>query len=183
MFKLSGDKATQESQVMDRFLEGFNSWEDRRIENCQQLPENDHDFAATIGSVAGHIQLTELVDRAYRTPISRETYEAGLGTPWIYDKPRSIPDHLDEEARDSALKNVILAKLGKRYTRPPHGFLWLVIFTTAHYLTAFMRDGVLQESEGLKRARQALASIEDLPFHEVWFTNLQTRPIGIWPLR
>ena len=42
---------------------------------------------------------------------------------------------VDPELRDEALSKTIAQKLAKKYAPPARGELWLVVFTTAHYLT------------------------------------------------
>lgn len=182
MFQLSGDKKTQEEQVAQRFLELFGGYVlDEPVTNLRPLPENDHDFAVTVGGANVILQITELVDRMYTFSMTEEEYRAGRWS-CVYLVPgEAVPRRLDEGLRDDALAAVIQHKLQKMYAKPEQSMLWLVVFTTAHYSTEFMRGGVLQVSEGLARARRTLNEYPSVPFSEVWFSDLQSRPVKVWP--
>ncbi|WP_050030817.1 hypothetical protein [Verrucomicrobium sp. BvORR034] len=180
--QLSDDKATQETEAATRFVHKFNeAFPSRQITELTQLPENDHDFSAFVAGSRVHLQLTELVDRTYTFAMSEQEYRAGKWACAVHDKSGGIPRRIDEEVRDQALGNVIKAKLAKQYAKPSGSSLWLVVFTTVQYLTEYMSEGRLQVSNGLQLARQSLSMTSAHPFAEIWFTDLQTRPVSVWP--
>jgi hypothetical protein len=88
---------------------------------------------------------------------------------------------LDEELRDQALCDVVEKKARKNYSSTAGTPIWLVVFTTTHYPAEYFKNGQLRISEALARARRYLASAR-FAFHEIWFTDLQSQPMRIWPV-
>ena len=91
------------------------------------------------------------------------------------------PRRVDVAWRDRALADLVSQKIAKSYAKPANCELWLVVFTTMHYLTEYVESGVLRVSEALRLARARLQGTTSAPFDEVWITNLRTRPVRIWP--
>jgi hypothetical protein len=162
--KLSDEKSIQETEAISIFI-GQLRWLGVHLPEPRGLPEADHDFLIANGRDWLHIQLTELVDRTFATEL-----EGGAKI-------------IDTTAQIAALSNLIETKLRKRYAKPSNGQLWLVIFTTAHYPTEYVEGHVLKCSAGLLAARRLLGSCPSCPFDAIWFTNLITRPVQVWPAR
>ncbi len=181
--RLSSDKERQEFEVAGRFVETFNRIDSaRQISDVRQLPEADHDFSASVAGISLKVQVTELVDRSYTFDMSIEEYNAGNWSTATLDSPGQIPRRVDEELKRRALADTIARKLSKHYAKSKEGLTWLLVFSVADYLTEFYCGGVLQVSEGLAFARASLANAPAGAFDEVWFTNLQTRPVRVWPV-
>jgi hypothetical protein len=182
--QLSDTKSEQEMQVGVRFVEGFNGLGNgRKIAQLRPLAEADQDFSAYVSGVPLQVQLTELVDRSYTFEMTMDEYNAGQFHEAIQKGYGAMPQRIDPELRDDALWVAIAGKLRRRYAAPEAGEFWLVVFTTqALYLTECVEAGVPRVSEALRRARSRLVDYGPLPFTEVWFTNLQNRPVRVWPV-
>lgn len=180
--RLSSVKEDQEREVATYFVEDFNSlYTDRPITNLVTLGQDNNDFAAQISGGPLILEITELVGRSYLVEMTREEYDRGGWAECVYGGPDAVPRRVDRERRDNELWRVIENKL-PRYAPPKRGALWLIVFTTqSDYLTEHNQGGASHQSEALRRARNRVAESGINPFSEIWFTNMETRPIQIWP--
>jgi len=82
-----------------------------------------------------------------------------------------------------SLWRAIERKLQKRYSPgSPARPLWLLIFSTSPCIeTLYIRAGRLMVGRPLAVARMVLHAQGAGPFSQVWFTNLVTRPVRVWP--
>lgn len=158
--KLSEDRTEQEKGAINIIADQFRRM-GRPIIDVKQLPESDHDFEASCDGKRVIIQLAELVSRNFHDP---DTFI------------------LDTAAEAAALTNVISGKLNKHYARPNGSEFWLVIFSTYPYATEYWQGGVRKVSEGLMNVRKMLTGCTDNSFDEIWFSNLQTNPVKIFPV-
>jgi hypothetical protein len=183
MEQLSGVKEVQELQVATKFVEALNGLGlGPEITDLRPLGQFGHDAAALVAGVPLEIQLTELVDRTYIFEMTAEEYGAGKFIEAVQLSHGARPHRIDPVLRDEALWRVIEKKLNKSYTTPRVGSLWLLVFSTnVLYSTEYVEAGVPTVSIGLKLARTKLAASGSGPFAEVWFSNLQTRPVRVWP--
>jgi hypothetical protein len=58
---------------------------------------------------------------------------------------------------------------------------WLLVFATFPYEMEYWHKGAKKTSERLRRTRAALGQLAHNPFQRIWFTDMQTTPIRIWP--
>lgn len=183
VFQLSNVKERQEKQALEHFIQGFNDRSNnRQITQYSQLPENDQDFIISIDGSEVQVQLTELVDRTFTFPMSQEEYNGSAWTEGIQKERGQIPWRVDVAKKRVALKELIRGKVEKHYAKSDKITIWLVIFTTcSNYFLECYEDGVLQISESLKQAHDYLHGMSIVTFDEVWFTDLQTRPVRVWP--
>jgi hypothetical protein len=184
MRQLSGVKESQELEAAVHFVDAFNTLATgRTISDLRQLEQDAHDFSARVGEAPLQIQLTELVDRSFTFEMSDAEYDSGRFSEAIQLGYGQRPHRIDPELRDQALWALISKKLSKSYSAPSQAELWLLVFTTnVSYMMEYVNAGVPKVSRALQHARDQLASIGAKPFVEVWFTNLQTRPVKVWPL-
>jgi hypothetical protein len=177
---LSSDKPEQELEAARRFVELHNAaYPLDQINSLEQLPENEHDFRAAKGNLPILIQLTELVDREYAAPMSQEEYDRAEWQVAVQKSYGEIPWRVDTQKRDMALSNLINKK-ASRYA-PSSTALWLVVFTTdAGYLVEHQQNGGVVQSTALQNARSKLTDHAHQLFGEIWFTDLETRPILVW---
>lgn len=183
MSQLSQDKEEQEAGVMERFMNSFNQLPYQvKFTSYKQLSEADHDFEVV--SNEGHItiQITELVERYYAKSISEEEYNKGIYDHYILKKSGEIPWGVDMKLLNSSLKDSIKKKLNKHYAKSNSEVLWLLVFCTSSYVsTEYVHDGQHKTSNILDEARNYLDSKSEFVFDEIWFTNLETRPVRVWP--
>jgi uncharacterized protein (DUF433 family) len=183
MFRLSDEKQTQEREVIERFANLYNEIDDgNQISEIRQLPEYDHDFSITLGKVKVQVQLTELVERSFISPITEEEVKTKKGEDIALKWSGGVLFRIDIEQKNAALTNLIKQKLDMNYAKSSDTFIWLVVFSTSPYCMEYVKGGQLYMSEGLAQAQEYLKGLSRIVFGEVWFTNLQTRPIKVWPI-
>lgn len=184
MRQLSEIKEVQELEAVSTFADLFNSLEaERQIRDITQLEQNGQDFSVRIGSTTVEIQLTELVNRSYLFEMSQAEYDAGRFKETVQLEYGKQPLRVDPLLRDKALWALIAKKIAKSYSPPANADLWLLIFTTdTFYLTEYVAAGVPTVSPALQFARAQLAALGPGPFKEIWFTNLETMPVRVWPM-
>ena len=169
---------------MERFIHGLNghAWH-RRVTGYEKLPEADHDFRLDTSEGPITVQLTELVEREYAKPISMNEQRHGKHQHLIQKDLDGTTLAVDIHALRTCLTRAIQRKLDKHYSKPDSETLWLVMFCTSTYLlTEYYDAGQLKVSDALVEARRYLRSLRDCIFDEIWYTNLQTRPIRVWPV-
>lgn len=184
MDQLSGIKEQQELQVAVKFVDAYNRLQlGPSITDVEPLEQNDHDAIAFMNGLPLQIQVTELVQRAYTFEMTQEEYDGGKFKEAVQLGYGARPHCIDTALRDEALWRVIENKLNKSYSVPARGALLLLVFTTdTLYHTEYVNAGVPTVSAALQHARNMLAALGRGPFSHVWFTNLQTRPVRIWPV-
>lgn len=184
MHTLSSEKETQELEAIHFFKEGLGKKSPGLfIQKIGKLPEYGHDFSLDTSNGHVTVQLTELVERAYARPLTAEEDGKCLYKEYIAKEYGAIPWGVDTEQRDAALYRAIEKKIERKYAKELGEQLWLVVFTTStYYLVEYSEASVLRQSPALLMAREYLQKLQQPVFDEVWFTNLQTVPIRIWPL-
>jgi hypothetical protein len=181
-YRLSSEKELQEKQAIDRFIEVYNiCFPDLIITDVQQLPENDHDFNVKIGNKSTIIQLTELVDRTFTFPLTEDEYKHKIWDAYIQKGFGEILWGIDIRKQNDALTDLIKLKLSKNYGANSDEDIWLVIFSTFIYEAESSQNGKKIVSEGLKKARQFLEQTDSVVFSKIWYSNLITIPVLIWP--
>ena len=184
MKKLSENKEQQESGAMNIFLEFMKiTRPELKMDIDHKLPEADHDFLlkSTNGPIT--VQLTELVEGDFIFQKAKGKNNKGEHREYIHNSYGHMLWAVDNELRDSALVRAIETKVKKNYSKGISEILWLVIFSTSSFLQTEWYEGEQRrESKALLAARGYIANLQDFIFDEVWFTNLETKPIKIWPL-
>ncbi len=182
IFKLPEEKEPQEKRAFEIFAHQYNKLSPEfQIGDFEQLSENDQDFDLTVNGKKVEAQLTELVDRSYTFPPSEDEYLKGDYISYIQKEFGGPLYGVDESGKSTALTDLLRQKIGKNYAKSGGKPLWLVIFTTAVYFLEGHEGGQFRSFEALTLARHYLASEGRNVFDEIWFTNLITRPVKIWP--
>jgi hypothetical protein len=182
-FSLSHKKTEQERSVAEVFIRSFNEQSSIRIiENLIPLSPNDHDFQFNVNNKATLLQVTELVEREFIFPLTMEEYKKSACDGYIQKDDSLIPWGIDFEKKNNALLSAIKKKIDMHYACDETKDLWLLVFTTSQfYETEYISGGKIQISEALARARKYCQQ-RDMVFKEIWFTNLLTRSVQIWPM-
>ncbi|RJX36078.1 MAG: hypothetical protein C4525_01850 [Desulfarculus sp.] len=180
---LSSDKPIQEQQVAEIFIAAYNqAFPETAFDECRPLPENDQDFVLLGPGREIDLQITELVSRAYTFEMTREEYDRCDWKVATQKEYGGIPWRIDTDKRDAALFAQITKKQAKRYARTAGRDLWLLVFTTdGLYETEYYSAGSLRTSAALNFTRDNLKKQTSVGFENIWFTNLQTRPVLVWP--
>jgi len=183
MFELSQEKEEQEIGAVEKFIDGINQLSDYpNVNGFDKLPEADHDFTLDTSAGSITVQLTELVERDYAKPISKQEYNEGKYHDFIQKAPGMTPWAVNTHCLQNYLRRAIERKLEKLYAKPDSDALWLVVFCTSTYLqTEYYEGGRLRVSAALIEARKYLQTLPNCVFDEIWYTNLLTRPVRIWP--
>lgn len=176
---LSSEKERQELEAITLFVGLFNELNARQLSGLVPLEQDDHDFSAKVDGALVNIQLTELVDRLW----IRDSPPPGqsLGRLQIHLVGTGT-NYVDVPALDDALRGLIETKMNKHYAKPERGAFWLVVFCTGSYVLEHISEGKLVQTQALELARNFLKTLTaPMPFDEIWFTDLQTVPIQVWP--
>ena len=100
----------------------------------------------------------------------------------IHRGAASLPLAIGVPSRDNVIANAIRKKYEKHYAKGQGEKLWLLIFSTSAYLsTVFWESGERKTSQAYNNAVAYVQSEENPIFAEVWFYNLQTRPVRVSP--
>lgn len=180
---LSQDKQLQEEEVTKLFIKSFNRQSgDRKIINYKKLPEHSQDFLLSTKSNEIYLQVTEIVEREFTSPMTQEEYDYGDWKNAYLKKSGEIPWKLDKKKMEKALFHTINKKIDQRYFKVEGKELWLLVFTTfTLYETKYVYQKEYYDSNALILARNKLSKIHDLVFDEIWFTNLLTNAVQVWP--
>jgi hypothetical protein len=182
VYRLSDEKPLQERAAIQQFAAQLEKCYDMGPIGIEQLPERDQDFVLTVGGRPVLVQLTEIVQRHYVRVLTqaelRSRLHGGGDTHFLVDESNR-PLLIDIDAKDRALRDRI-AKKAKKY--PPDKLpLWLVVFTVDTYTLEYVRGGTLFMTPALQLARNHIRGAKSFLFDEVWFTDLRTAPVKIWP--
>ena len=182
-FQLSEVKEEQEEGVIQSFASHFPSdVNNLAIHGYLQLPEEDQDFLLNTSEGEITIQVTELVELEYTIEITKDEYDSGKYSNYLSAGAGQIPLAIDERKRDMAIKTAIAKKIEKRYAKSKTETLWLLIFSTSAYLTTvYSQGGKTRTSRAYEQAVDYVAQEDGCVFDEIWYFNMVTRPVRVWP--
>jgi hypothetical protein len=180
--KLPDDIEGQELGVAQRFvaLAGQYVGGATRIE---QPSQDDHDFYIYVDdNLLAQVQCTEIVLREFVTEGSpQEHFDSRISDGWVL-LGNGCFGLVDRADRDNILVKKISRKY-KRYSKPPHCELWLLIFSTSGYpLGNYIQGGRRKTSLPVARAREFLEANGPGCFTRIFYFNLLTKPTLIWPV-
>ena len=180
--RLSDVKQEQEEEVARQFCK-YLPRDDEELARFESLPDRGHDFLLHFRGQDIEVQITEIVQREYATPLTTEEYHS--------DRTRFAHYYVGEGAqmlgidvtkRDGMFVQRIEQKRNKHYQRPKNNGLWLCIFASdAHLSPVSYQAGELVKSAPLLNAETYCASEGIAPFDQVWVMVLGLRPHRVWP--
>jgi hypothetical protein len=78
--------------------------------------------------------------------------------------------------------NIKINSILKKYAKTKHETFWHLIFSTTIYpMTEYCERGISKVSSALTTARDYLRTLDQVTFDQIWYTNLMTRPVQVWP--
>lgn len=179
--KLPETKVAQELEVANRFCELLRKYQGLDVSAPISLDEFGHDAAITVMGISVQLQITEISPREFELPPG----SPNQGDPkaiGFFSATSTFATSLDIDALNESVLNAIRRKIEKHYVREVHTKLWLLVFSTSPFIKMeHFKDGELKIGEPLRRARAYFDSNPWLPFDEVWFSNLQLRPVRVLP--
>jgi hypothetical protein len=175
-------KDDQEVEVAQIFAQQLTRLFGFSVSDPSRLPERGHDASMKINGQSVVLQITEIWQKEFELPPG----SPDPGNPKSIGHFSAVSNEaiqLDSRRMNDSIRCAIKKKLDKHYAPDRDAATWLLIFTTSpHILTETFRDGELVIEEPLQRAREFAAAAHSLdPFSEIWFSNLITRPVRIWP--
>jgi hypothetical protein len=180
--KLPPAKVDQEAQVAHIFAQQLPRFFQSAVSDPSRLPERGHDASMKIDGQRVLLQITEICQREFELPPG----SLDPGNPNSIGHFSAVSDvaiQLDTIKTNDAIRRAVEKKVNKCYASDRDASTWLLVFTTSpHILTETFLDGKPVIEEPLHRARAFAASRSVDPFSEIWFSNLVTRPVRIWPL-
>ncbi|HRE61827.1 MAG TPA: hypothetical protein PL096_12035 [Micropepsaceae bacterium] len=181
-YRLSDDKRKQEEEVANQFCKSLGS---RREENIKyrMLDERDHDFLLLGNNYNVFVQITEIAQREYLTPLDHHAYLLGQsGFTEFYVGEDGKMSGVDSHKRDSMIRQRIADKCAKNYAKPTGNELWLLIFSSDSMLSPVVYQTKTRiELPSLLAARSFCALKGCEPFDQIWFMALGLPPNKIWP--
>lgn len=170
-FKLSSKKDEQEIEVAKYFVEKLNSL-GRNMMPPVNLAEDGHDATTQESGQNIEIQITELLPHEYASQVYDHKNSKWIqrGDKYFYTVIRKSGIYeLDPLLVKNVLKNKIINKVEKNYTKNSTNSLVLLIFSTSPFF----------DPDALKEAKDYLVNANH-PFDEIWYFDLQTNPIKVW---
>jgi len=179
--KLPTVKDDQEAEVAQIFTEQLTRLFGCTVSDLSRLDERGHDASMVINGQCVVLQITEIRQKEFELPPG----SPDPGNPksiGFFSAVSNAAIQLDTSKMNDAIRRAIERKLDKHYAPDRSAATWLLVFTTSqHILTEISCDGELVIEEPLRRAREFAAGRSLSPFSEIWFSNLVTRPVRIWP--
>lgn len=181
--KLSSDKDLQERGVAEIFVDGLkNHHPEIQVTEVVDLPENDHDVLLKTINGPITLQITEIRMREYAHPITKEEYNSGKYRKYIQMGYGEISWAVDEDKYNDVLRLAIQRKVEKHYAKSPSKVLWLLVFSTSAFVKLVYCEGERFAASTLyENAVEYAENLSSPVFDRIWFTNLQTRPISVFP--
>ncbi len=178
---LPATKAAQELAVAETFLDHLRRYFGFTISHPSPLPECGHDALIVVNGQTIHLQITEISPWEFLLPPG----SADPGNPKAICSFSPSSDEafqVNSTKVDDSIRLAVERKLQKHYS-PSHGAAtWLLVFTTSFsILTVYEENGKSIIAEPLRRAREFLTERSAEPFVQIWFSNLLTRPVLVWP--
>ncbi len=126
--------------------------------------------------------LAEITVEQYASPVSNHTHISGHHGNLIQIGSREKTWEIDPDRLDTTIQRQIASAIKKNDHNADYMAQWLLIFST----TAFPQiencvRGMSKVSTALIIARDYLKSLEHVIFDQIWYTNLMTRPVQVWP--
>ncbi len=182
-FQLPDTKEAQEEGVIQSFISRYSSDLDNlTIHDYAQLPEADQDFLLDTSEGDITVQVTELVEREFAFQITKEEYDSGKHSTYLSNGAGQIPLAVDDHKRDMSLTKAIKKKVEKRYSKARDETLWLLIFSTSPSLiTVYSQGGETKTSKAYENAVDYVSKQKECVFDAIWFYNMVSRPVRIWP--
>ncbi len=179
---LPSTKLGQERMVSEKFADLLRCHCGMSVSSVELLEEANHDARLSIDGKEVVLQVTEVPPRDFELP--RGEPIKGDPRAFAFFSAISSEGHsIDVDKLNFSLLRIIARKLEKRYAPERSGPLWLLIFSTSPFITTeYLENGALKIGSPMQTARSYFAERSWRPFDEIWFTNLQTRPVRILPV-
>ncbi len=128
------------------------------------------------------LQVTQIADRDFAFPISRADYKSGRYSHFISKPSEEIPWAVDLNRRDTSIQRLIQAMLQDHEAMSDPIACWLLVFSTSGYpeIECCVR-GSSRDSDAVSMARDYLNKCERIAYDQIWYSNLVTLPVRIWP--
>ncbi|MDX2445809.1 MAG: hypothetical protein QNK29_01265 [Desulfobacterales bacterium] len=150
----------------------------------KKLSEEGQDVVINTGQGDILLQVSQIADMDFAFPISRADYNSGRYSHFISKPSEEIPWAVDLDLRDTSIQRSIQMKLQEHDAKSDHRDCWLLVFSTSGYpeIECCVR-GNTKDSDAVSIARAYLNKYGRIPFDQIWYTNLVTFPVRIWPYR
>ncbi len=152
------------------------------ITGHRKLPEGSQGFILNnkIGDIL--LQVAEIAESDFTFPISRAEYESGRYGHFIAKAPGEIPLAVDSNRLSTSIQRKVRETLETQFSNTEHEMIWLLVYSTSGYpeVDCCVRGSKI-DGEAVSMAREHLNNNEQTIFEQIWYTNLVTLPVRIWP--
>ena len=152
------------------------------ITGHRKLPEGSQGFILNneIGDIL--LQVAEIAERDFTFPISRAEYDSGRYSHFIAKTPGETPLAVDSNRLSTSIQRKVREQLEAQVSNTEHQMIWLLVYSTSGYpeVDCCVR-GNKMAGEAVSMARDYLNNHEQVIFDQIWYTNLVTLPVRIYP--
>lgn len=152
------------------------------ITGYKKHPEDGRGFVIDTKKGDILVQIAEITERDFTFPISKAEYDSGRYGHFIAKTPGEIPLAVDSNRLSTSIQSKIKEQLEIQFPNSGHQMIWLLVYSTSGYpeVDCCVR-GSKMDGEAVSMAREYLYNSEQTLFEHIWYTNLVTLPVRIWP--
>ena len=152
------------------------------ITGYRKRPEDGQSFVINTKKGDISLQIAEIAERDFTFPISMVEYDSGRYRHFIVKTPGEIPLAVDNNRLSTSIQRKVREQLETDYSKSEHEVLWLLVYSTSGYpeIDCCVR-GSKMDGEAVSMARDYLNNHEQVIFDQIWYTNLVTLPVRIYP--
>jgi len=152
------------------------------ITGYKRRPEDGRVFVIDTKKGEISLQMAEITERDFTLPISRTEYDSGRYGHFVAKAPGEIPLAVDNDRLSTSIQRKVRAQLETPFAKSEHEIAWLLVYSNSGYpeVDCCVR-GNKMDGEAVCVARDYLKNHEQVMFDQIWYTNLVTLPVRIWP--
>lgn len=152
------------------------------IFDYRKNPEGDHEYILATKKGGILLTLSEIGIGQYASPVLKDMHVSVHHHNLIHEDSSDTPWAIDTARLDISIQQQIVSEIENNNDTADYLFRWLLVFSTLAYpqVEQCVR-GICKVSSALANAHNYLRSLDQVPFDQVWYTNLMTRPVQVWP--
>jgi hypothetical protein len=152
------------------------------ITGYRKRPEDGQGFVINTKKGDISLQIAEIAQRDYAFPISRAEYDSGRYSHFIAKAPGEIPLAINNNRLSTSIQRTVREQLEAQVSNSEPEMIWLLVYSTSGYPEAdCCVRGNKMDGQAVSMARDYLNNHEQAIFDQIWYTNLVTLPVRIWP--
>ena len=152
------------------------------ITGYRKHPEDGQGFVINTKKGDISLQIAEIAERDFAFPISKAEYDSGRYSHFIAKAPGEIPLAVDRNRLSTSIQRKVREQLETQFSNSEHEIFWLLVYSISGYpeIDCCVR-GSKMDGEAVSMARDYLDNHEQAIFDQIWYANLVTLPVRVWP--